>query len=324
METRILGANGPELTVIGFGAWAIGGPWIYGWGKVDDDESVRAIHRALDLGVNWIDTAAAYGFGHSELIVGKALSGIRQNTFVATKCGLVPDGKGDAHRNSRPESIRIEIEESLRRLQTDYVDMYQIHWPDVNVPYEDSWETMLRIQEEGKARYIGVSNYDVPMMERCRAIAPLQSLQAPYSMLTRDIEPDTLPYCSKNGLGVLVYSPMQSGLLTGRFDLNKVAHDDWRRKYFWFEEPNLSAALRLVEELRPLAIANRSTVGQLAVRWVLRHPAVTAAIVGARTASQVSENVVAGNETMDDEEFRAVTRILEKHFPPPGGRNNQT
>lgn len=324
MRTRILGPRGPELSVIGFGAWAIGGPWIYGWGNVEDDESVRAIYQALDLGVNWIDTAAAYGFGHSEEIVGKALRGIRKKVFVATKCGLVPDGKGGAYRNSRPQSIRAEIQESLQRLNTDYVDLYQIHWPDETVPFEESWETMMRIQEEGKARYIGVSNYDGPAMEQCRAVASLQSLQAPYSMLTRDIETETLPYCSKNGLGALVYSPMQSGLLTGRFDLNKVAHDDWRRKYFWFEEPNLSAALGLVEELRPVARVGGRTVGQLAVQWTLYHPSITAAIVGARTASQVSENVVAGTGAMDDEEFMTVTRIVEKHFPPPGERKNQT
>lgn len=315
MKTRKLGKNGPELTVIGFGAWAIGGPWIYGWGKVDDQESIKAIHRTLDLGVNWVDTAAAYGFGHSEIVVGKALKGIRQNVFVATKCGLVPDGKGDAVRNSRPESIMKEIDASLQRLQTDHVDLYQIHWPDDSVPIEDSWETMVRIRDEGKARYIGVSNYDVAMMKRCSSLAPPLSLQPPYSMLTRDAEREIFPFCVKQGIGAIVYSPMQSGLLTGRFDLSRVAQDDWRRKYFWFQEPNLSKALALVEELRPIARTRGQTVGQLAVQWVLHSPAVTAAIVGARSATQVEENVRAGEKELSDEEYLEVTKIVERHFP---------
>lgn len=319
MQMRTLGTNGPQLSVIGFGAWAIGGPWTYGWGPVDDHESIRAIDRALDKGINWIDTAAAYGFGHSEEIVGKAVKGKRHTVFIATKCGLVPDGKGDVYRNSRPESIRKEIEESLRRLQTDYVDLYQIHWPDPNVPYEDSWGTLVRLKEEGKTRFIGVSNYDVPAMERCRTIAPIQSLQPPYSMLARGIEHEILPYCQKHGIGVIAYSPMQSGLLTGRFDITKVAPDDWRRKSYWLQEPQFSTVMKLVEELRPFAAARGMTVGHLAVRWVLYHPAVTAAIVGARKVEQVDENVRAADRMLTDEEYQEVTRIVEKYFPPSGG-----
>jgi aryl-alcohol dehydrogenase-like predicted oxidoreductase len=315
MNMRTLGVEGPQLTVIGFGAWAIGGPWIYGWGPQDDKESTRTIHRALDRGINWIDTAAAYGFGHSEEVVGSALKGMRHNVFVATKCGLVPDGTGGAYRNSKPGGIRQELEDSLRRLQTEYVDLYQIHWPDASVPYEDSWETMLRVKEEGKARFVGVCNYEVPMMETCRALGSVQSLQPPYSMLTRDIERDILPYCLENQLGVVAYSPMQSGLLTGRFDITRLAADDWRRNYFWFQEPHLSSALRLVDELRPIAAARHQTVGQLAVQWVLHHPAVTSAIVGARTPAQVDENVAAGEGGLTDEEYRHITSIVERHFP---------
>ena len=229
MKTRQLGTNGPELTVIGFGSWVIGGPWLYGWGPVDDNESVKAIRTALDRGINWIDTAAAYGFGHSEEIVAKALAGTREDVFVATKCGLVPDGKGGAYRNSKPASIRREVEESLRRLRRDRIDLYQIHWPDKSVPLEESWGTMVRLKEEGKVRFIGLSNYDVPMLERCRRVAPVQSVQPPYSMLRREVESEILPYCLKHGIGVVAYSPMQSGLLTGRFDLAKLAPDDWRR-----------------------------------------------------------------------------------------------
>ncbi|MRR37614.1 aldo/keto reductase, partial [bacterium] len=227
MRKARLGTNGPELSVIGFGAWAIGGPWVYGWGPQDDTESIRAIHRAIDCGITWIDTAAAYGFGHSERIVGKALRGRRGRVFVATKCGLVPDGKGDAKRDSRPEGIRKELEASLKNLETDSIDLYQIHWHDANVPVEESWETMVKLRDEGKVRYIGLSNYDVPLLERCGAIAPVQSLQPPYSMLNRGVEESILPYCLTKGIGVIAYSPMASGLLTGRFDASRLAPDDW-------------------------------------------------------------------------------------------------
>lgn len=313
MKTRKLGLNGPDLTVIGFGAWAIGGPWIYGWGPVNDDESVAAIHAALDGGINWIDTAAAYGFGHSELVVGKALKQRRHDVFVATKCGLVPDGKGDAYRNSRPESIRMEMEESLKRLQTEYVDLYQIHWPDPNVLIEDSWEMMIRLKDEGKARYLGVSNYSVQEIERCKALAPVQSLQPPYSMLTRDVESEILPYCRSNGIGVVVYSPMQSGLLSGRFDPTRLAPDDWRHKFHWFQEPKLSAALALVEDLQSLAASKNATVGQIAIRWVLENTAVTSAIVGARGPAQIRESIAAANLSLTVDEVTHIDTMLHQH-----------
>ncbi|MEX2115635.1 MAG: aldo/keto reductase [Bacteroidota bacterium] len=314
MKTRKLGSNGPDLTVIGFGAWAIGGPWIYGWGEVNDDESVAAIHTALDEGINWVDTAAAYGFGHSEEVVGTALKGIRHRVFVATKCGLVPDGKGDAYRNSGPESIRKEMEDSLKRLQTDYVDLYQIHWPDVNVPIGDSWEMMVRLRDEGKARYIGVSNYSILEIKACKALAPVQSLQPPYSMLTREAETDVLPYCETNGIGVVVYSPMQSGLLSGRFDPSRLAPDDWRRKFHWFQEPKLSAALALVDDLRSLAASKHATVGQIAIQWVLRNPAVTSAIVGARRPAQIRESIAAANGSLTGDEIALIDKLLHQHL----------
>ncbi|MBI2619854.1 MAG: aldo/keto reductase [Ignavibacteriales bacterium] len=314
MKTRKLGTNGPDLTVIGFGAWAIGGPWVYGWGPVDDRESIAAIHAALDAGINWIDTAAAYGFGHSETIVGRALKGMRGKAFVATKGGLVPDGKGDVYRNSRPESIRTEIEESLLRLQTDHVDLYQIHWPDVGVPFEDSWETMVRLREEGKARFIGVSNYDVAALERCHAISPAQSLQPPYSMLTREVESEILPYCLKRGIGVLAYSPMQSGLLSGTFDKSRLAPDDWRHKFHWFQEPNLSAALEFVEDLRPMAAKYEATVGQLAIQWVLADPAVTCAIVGARRPRQIIETIRAADLLLSREDLDYIRHLMKQRF----------
>src|SRR5512135_406784 len=252
MEKRRLGKNGPELTAIGFGAWAIGGPWIYGWGQVDDSESVRAVRRGLDLGINWIDTAAAYGLGHSEEVVERALKGMTSRPFVATKCGLVPDGKGGVQGCLRPESIRKEAEASLKRLATERIDLYQFHWPDPAVPVEDSWGTMVDLQREGKVRYIGVSNFGVPLLKRCTAIAPVQSLQPPYSLIVRDFEKEVLAYCEANDIGVVAYSPMQSGLLTGRFDKSRLAADDWRRKTLLFQEPELSNALRFVDALRPL------------------------------------------------------------------------
>jgi len=315
MEQRTLGTGGPSLTAIGFGAWAIGGPWIYGWGAVDDDVSVRAIHRALDLGVNWIDTAAAYGLGRSEEVVAKALAGMSSRPLVATKCGLVPDGRGDVRRCLAPESIRSEVEASLRRLQVETIDLYQIHWPDAAVPAEESWGTMIRLREEGKVRYIGVSNYDVPLLEKCMSVAPVQSLQPPYSLIARWNAAEVLPYCHRHGIGVVAYSPMQSGLLTGRFDRSRLAPDDWRLKISLFREPELSQALRFVDELRPIAARHSKTVGQLAVAWVLAHPAMTSAIVGARTPSQAEENNGAAGWNLSDKELDEIEALYRRHYP---------
>lgn len=312
MQTRQLGKNGPQLTVIGFGAWAIGGPWQYGWGKVNDAESIQAIHTALDNGINWIDTAAVYGFGHSEEVVGKAVKGIRNNVFIATKCGMINDGTGNAIINLKPENIRKEINDSLRRLQTDYIDLYQFHWPDPNTPVEDSWGTMVDLQKEGKVRFIGVSNFDVALLDRCIKIAPVQSLQPPYSLLRRDIEKEILPYCLKNGIGVIVYSPMQAGLLTGKFDINKLAEDDWRRKSKMYQEPYLSKALEFVERIRPIAEKSNKSVGNLAVAWVLRNSAVTSAIVGARNSKQVLENINAADYILTDDEMNEISKLLEE------------
>lgn len=312
MQTRQLGKNGPQLTVIGFGAWAIGGPWQYGWGKVNDAESIQAIHTALDNGINWIDTAAVYGFGHSEEVVGKAVKGIRNNVFIATKCGMINDGTGNAIINLKPENIRKEINDSLRRLQTDYIDLYQFHWPDPNTPVEDSWGTMVDLQKEGKVRFIGVSNFDVSLLDRCIKIAPVQSLQPPYSLLRRDIEKEILPYCLKNGIGVIVYSPMQAGLLTGKFDINKLAEDDWRRKSKMYQEPYLSKALEFVERIRPIAEKSNKSVGNLAVAWVLRNSAVTSAIVGARNSKQVLENINAADYILTDDEMKEISKLLEE------------
>lgn len=314
MERRQLGKNGPQLTVIGFGAWAIGGPWIYGWGKVDDTESVRAIRRGLDLGMNWIDTAAAYGLGHSEEVVERALRGMAARPFVATKCGLVPDRKGRVQNSLKPGSIRKEAEASLKRLGTEQIDLYQFHWPDPSVPVEDSWGTMVDLQKEGKVRYIGVSNFGIPLLKRCMAIAPVQSLQPPYSLIAREFEKEVLAYCEANDIGVVAYSPMQSGLLTGRFDRSRLASDDWRQKISLFREPELSNALSFVDALRPLAAKRGKTVGQLAVAWVLRKPRVTAAIVGARSEKQVEENIGAAGWSLTDEEIERIEAIHGEYY----------
>ncbi|GBD92881.1 general stress protein 69 [bacterium BMS3Abin05] len=312
MQTRQLGKDGPFLTEIGFGAWAIGGPWSWGWGRQDDADSIAAIHRALDLGINWIDTAAIYGLGHSEEVVAKAVEGRRDDVFIATKCGLVWDDRENVKNNLQPESIRKEAEASLRRLKTDVIDLYQIHWPDPNASVAKAWETMAQLKAEGKVRYIGVSNFDVPLLKKCLKIAPVQSLQPPYNLLKRKVESDILPFCRENDIGVLVYSPMASGLLTGKFDPNRLAPDDWRRKSADFKEPGLSKRLDFVEKLRPIAEKHGKTVGNLAIAWTLMNPAVTSAIVGARTAQQVEENVQAADWRLTAEELREIDQLLKE------------
>lgn len=311
MRTRILGNNGPQLTVIGFGAWAIGGSWEFGWGAVDDKESIKAIHRALDLGINWIDTAAVYGLGHSEEVVAQALRGIRDEVFIATKCGMVWDEKGTVTRNLKPASIRKEVDGSLHRLDTDHIDLYQFHWPDPDTPVEDSWKTMTDLVREGKVRYIGVSNFAVAELDRCMTIAPIQSLQPPYNMLKRDVEKDLLAYCRKHGIGVVAYSPMASGMLTGKFDFDKLAPDDWRKKSPRFNRDNRSNVSRLLGKLKPLADQYGLKFGELAVAWVLKNENITSAIVGARKSWQVEEVVGAANVDLSDSDAEAINRILQ-------------
>jgi len=312
METRQLGTNGPLLTEIGLGTWAIGGPWDWGWGKQNDKDSIAAIRRALELGINWIDTAAIYGLGHAEEVVAKAIEGRRKDVFLATKCGLVWDDRGRVKNNLHPESIRKEAEDSLRRLKTDVIDLYQIHWPDPNASLARAWETMVKLKKEGKVRYIGVSNFDVPQLKTCLKIAPVQSLQPPYHLLRREIEAEILPFCKENGIGVVVYSPMASGLLTGKFDPGRLAPDDWRHKVSDFKEPKLSKIQAFVEKLRPIAERHGKTVGNLAVAWTLRNPAVTSAIVGARTVQQVEENVRAAGWRLTEEEVQEIESLLEE------------
>ena len=311
MKKRNLGKGGPELTVVGFGAWAIGGPWLYGWGAVNDEESAGAIRKALDLGINWIDTAAVYGLGHSEEVVGKALAGVRGGVFLATKCGMVWDSRRNVKIHLGPESIRKEIESSLRRLKTDYIDLYQFHWPDPETPVEESWQVMTELKKEGKVRYTGVCNFDVPLLKRCSVIAPVQSLQPPYNLVTREVESEILPYCYQEGIGVVAYSPMMSGLLTGKFDANRLAEDDWRRREKKFQEPLLSKELSLVDKLRPIAAKYGKSVGNLAIAWVNMNPAITSSIVGARNDRQVEENV-RSDFNIDESDMRMIEQLYKE------------
>jgi aryl-alcohol dehydrogenase-like predicted oxidoreductase len=323
-ETRRLGRDGPALTTVGFGAWAAGGPWFFGWGPQDDEASVAAIRRTLELGVNWIDTAAVYGLGHSEEVVGRAIRGLPRDSFIlATKCGRIASEGKPPRGDLRPVSMRKEMEDSLRRLGTDHVDLYQIHWPDkdTGTPLEESWATMAALKDEGKTRWIGVSNFDVPLLQRCEAIRHVDSLQPPYSLLARDVEAEILPYCRQHGIGVIAYSPMQSGLLSGSFDPARLAPDDWRRRNPHFQEPRLSRNLAFVEALRPIAARRGKTVGQLVVAWTLRNPAVTAAIVGARSAAQAEANAGAMGFQLTDGEAAAIEAAYRSTVlaPPPRG-----
>ncbi len=314
-DKRKLGCSGPEITTVGFGAWAAGGPWKVGWGPQSDEDSIAAIRRSLDLGMNWIDTAAIYGLGHSEEVVGRAILGLKRNEIlIFTKCGRVPDESGTPHSDLTPASIRREMEASLRRLGTDYVDLYQFHWADqeTGTPLVESWATMVALQNEGKTRWIGVSNFDAALLLECEAIRHVDSLQPPYSLLRRDIEADVLPWCLKNGTGVICYSPMQSGLLSGSFDMARVAEDDWRRRNAYFQEPQLSKNLAFVERLRPIAGRYGKTVGQLAIAWTLMHPAMTAAIVGARRPRQVDENAQAMGWRLTEDELAEIEGAVDQ------------
>jgi aryl-alcohol dehydrogenase-like predicted oxidoreductase len=292
---RRLGSAGPEITALGFGAWAVGGgDWAYGWGPQDDRDSIAAIRRALDAGIDWIDTAAVYGLGHSEEVVARALEGVSERPLVFTKCGMVWQGQADGvpRPNLRPEEIRRECEDSLRRLRVEWIDLYQFHWPDVSTgtPIEESWGVMADLVAEGKVRWAGVSNFDVALMERCEPILHVDSLQPPFNAVQREVAAEIVPWCDENGTGVIAYSPMMSGLLTGRFSarrMERLDSSDWRHLFSEFQEPRLSRNLALQDALRPVAERHGTSVASVAVAWTLAWPGVTGAIVGARDAGQV-------------------------------------
>jgi aryl-alcohol dehydrogenase-like predicted oxidoreductase len=292
METKVLGNSDLRITPIGFGAWAIGGDWEFGWGAQDDARSIAAIHRALELGVNWIDTAAVYGLGHSEEVVARALQEWRgPRPYVFTKCGMTWNAQGKVDYSLRQESIRRECDASLRRLKTDVIDLYQIHWTadDLNETLE-GWTTLLALQKEGKVRWMGLSNASVEEMEKLQSMGRITSLQPPYSLIRRDVETAQLPWCQQENIGVIVYSPMASGLLTGSMSRERIAalpKTDWRTRNDQFKEPKLSENLKLVERLQAVGTRHGRSPGEVAIAWTLRHPAVTGAIVGARDPKQV-------------------------------------
>ena len=304
MRTQRLGHSDLLITPIGFGAWAIGGAgWSFAWGAQDDSESIAAIHEALDLGVNWIDTAAVYGLGHSEEVVAQALDGVRNRPLVFTKCARVWNERREIGRSLKGASIRRECEASLRRLRVDTIDLYQIHWPEPDEDIEEGWTTLAALQNEGKVRSIGVSNFNVAQMKRALAIAPIVSLQPKFSLLHRDVEQEILPFCEREGIGVIAYSPMASGLLSGAMTRERVASlpaDDWRRRNADFQEPRLSRNLAFVETLRTIGARSGRTPAETAVAWVLRHPVVTGAIVGARRPGQFRGVAGAVDLRLDD------------------------
>ncbi|MDQ4149635.1 MAG: aldo/keto reductase [Actinomycetota bacterium] len=318
-KQRQLGANGPEISTLGLGAWAIGGPSRFGWGEVDDEVSIKTIRDAVESGINWVDTAAFYGKGHSEEIVGNALRpwlGTGE-VYVFTKCGLrwySDDPNEPPENNLRPESMRYECEQSLRRLGVERIDLYQFHWPDtIGTPVEESWQTMADLIDEGKVRWGGVSNFDVDLLERCESIRHVDSDQPKLNMLDRGALDRVVPWCRTNGVGVLAYSPLASGLLGGTWnELRKktLSDDDWRKHAPEFQEPQLTRSLEIVNQLHEIANSAGTTIPVLAIAWVLAQPGVTGAIVGARNSEQMAGWLPAANFTMDEETGAAVARVL--------------
>lgn len=315
MQTRRLGNSDLDITPLGFGAWAIGGGgWAFGWGAQDDADSVATIREALDLGINWIDTAAVYGLGHSEEVVAKALAGVAKRPYVFTKCGRVWDDNRQIGKRLTAASIRAECEASLRRLKADVIDLYQVHWPEPPEDIDEGWQTMVKLKEEGKVRWIGVSNFSAEQMAQVSKFGPITSNQPPYSMVRPQVEESILPHCLANNIGVIAYSPMASGLLTGAMTRERLAAlpaDDWRReKNPQYREPLLTRNLNLVELLKTIGARHGRNAGEVAIAWVLRHPAVTAAIVGARRPGQLKELVGAADWRLTPAEVDEIAAFL--------------
>ena len=313
MQKRQLGNTDLKLTTVGLGTWAMGGPWQFGWGPQDDNEAIAAILAALDEGINWIDTAPVYGLGHSEELVGKALKQISEKPLIATKCGLLWNEKKEKVSCLKRKSIREECHASLKRLGVEVIDLYQMHWPEPERDVEEAWEEMAKLADEGKVRHLGVSNFNVEQIKRVRKTYKVASLQPPYSMLHREVEDEVLDYCARNNIGVVAYSPMQRGLLTGKFSQERLAGlplDDHRRRNPDFHDPQFTATLQLVDQLRPIAERNGKTLAQLAISWVLRRPEVTAAIVGARRPEQIAETAPASDWDLSKEDIEEIEQLL--------------
>lgn len=313
MQTRRLGNSDLQITSIGIGAWAMGGPgWAFSWGAQDDSDSIAAIRKAVALGVNWIDTAAVYGLGHSEEVVAKALEGVSPRPYVFTKCARVWNEKREIGKRLKAWSVREECEASLRRLKADCIDLYQVHWPEPDEDLEEGWSTLAALRKEGKVRWIGVSNFNVAQMKRAAGIAPLTSLQPPYSMVSPEAETEILPYAGENNIGVIVYSPMKAGLLTGAMTRERALNlppDDWRSRNPAFQEPNLSRNLDLVETLRAIGAGHGRTPGEVAIAWCLRRPDVTGAIAGMRNPDQVDGVIGALEFRLSSDEISAIEKV---------------
>ena len=316
MQKRRFGKTDMEITPIGLGVWAMGGgQWAFSWGSQDDQESIKTIKRALALGINWIDTAAVYGLGHSEEIVGKAIKG-RERPYIFTKCSLVWDQHGEIRNSLKADSIQQEVEASLQRLGIDFIDLYQIHWPNPDPDIEEGWSKLADLKKQGKVRHIGVSNFSVEQLRRAEKIAPVETLQPPYSLIHREVEKEILPYCQQNDIGVIAYSPMASGLLSGRMTRERVEQlpeDDWRKRDAEFQEPRLSRNLKLSELLTEIGYPHNVPAGVVAVAWVLNNPAVTAAIVGARSVAQIEEMIPASEFRLKESEIEPIQKFLEEN-----------
>ncbi len=315
MELRKLGYSDLKLSTIGLGTWAMGGgDWKFGWGPQEDSSSTAAIHKALDEGINWIDTAAIYGHGRAEEVVGRAVKGIRDSVIIATKCGRVWEGNSrEIGKSLKTASIRREVEASLKRLDMEVIDLYQVHWPEPDEEIEEGWGTMAELVKEGKVRHVGVSNFSLQQLKRVQAIHPVASLQPPYNMLRREIEAEIIAYCRAQNIGIIAYSPMQAGLLTGAFSEDRAAQlpeTDWRSRHPFFNTPLLEKHLGIVEQLRQVANRKKCTLSQLSLAWVLRLEEITSAIVGARSAEQIRETAGAGDIRLDPEEIKIIEGIL--------------
>lgn len=315
MQTRQLGNSDLQITPLGIGAWAMGGAgWAFAWSQQDDDDSISAIHAALDAGMNWIDTAAVYGLGHSEEVVAKALADRSSKPYVFTKCARVWDENRQIGKRLKADSVRRECEDSLRRLKVDVIDLYQIHWPEPDEDVEEGWATLARLKEEGKVRWIGVSNFNAEQLCRAQKIAPITSLQPPYSLIRREIEAEVLPFCAVHNVGIIAYSPMGSGMLTGTMSRERVENlpeDDWRRRSPQFQEPLLTRNLKLADKLKEIAARHNRSAGETALAWVLANPVVTGAIVGVRNAEQVNGVIGAMEFRLDAGEIAEIESFFQ-------------
>jgi aryl-alcohol dehydrogenase-like predicted oxidoreductase len=317
MELRQLGQSDLRITPLGVGAWAMGGGgWAFAWGPQDDAQSIAAIRAAIEAGWNWVDTAAVYGLGHSETVVARALEGVSPQPYVFTKCERCWDESGTIIKRLKRASVIAECEASLRRLKRDVIDLYQMHWPEPDEDVEEGWEAMLELQRTGKVRWAGVSNFNVAQLKRIQALGPITSLQPPYSIISPEVEHELLPFCMANGIGVIVYSPMKSGLLTGKMTRERIAampEDDFRKRVAQFQEPKLTRNLALAELLRAIGAPHGRTPGEVALAWVLRHPAVTGAITGLRSAEQFAGVRGASEFRLNSAELAAITQFMAEN-----------